>query len=159
MIEILEGLALTEMEDEPEILLPRLIGQIRSHKAICDADQLLFDIEERERKGGFVLGDLVMLHAKSAGVDRLLVAIFRMDGLVLWNGEDGGINVSTLLLMAAPDEAAKEHIDMISQISASLIEDSFVQLLKQGSKQDVSEEIEKILSEMFIAKLRGVAGG
>ena len=110
-----------------------------------------------------IINDLALIHAKSEGVSELLMAVFRLSSPVDWrNDADEKRRVSTFLLLAAPPTAPKEHIDLISQISAALIEDDFVALLKRGSIKKIRKSLEFLLSEELISRtnvcLKGVHG-
>ena len=93
-------------------------------------ENFLEDLEKREQQGGFVIGHLAMVHAKSEGVNSLLVGIFRLKESILWpfTDEEEQQSINTVLLLATPQDAPKEHIEMISQISSMLIEESFVDI-------------------------------
>jgi mannitol operon transcriptional antiterminator len=94
-----------------------------------------------------------MIHAKSIGVNNLFVAVFRLEEPILWPFEDAEKQfINTVLLLAVPQEAAKEHIEMISEISSMLIEESFISVLTESSPEDVKRYFEVILSNAYEMK-------
>lgn len=156
-LQVFDGVNLSRPVLESLCLLLAGWGKIRDLRALCR------DIKKREAQGGLIINDLALIHAKSEGVSELLMAVFRLSSPVDWrNDADEKRRVSTFLLLAAPPTAPKEHIDLISQISAALIEDDFVALLKRGSIKKIRKSLEFLLSEELISRtnvcLKGVHG-
>ncbi|ANB56301.1 PRD domain protein [Anoxybacillus sp. B7M1] len=133
-------------------ILPTLVDYIKDLPFVHDEIQLLQAIERREKKGSFVLNGLAMIHTKSDGIKELGVVLFRLNGPIKWDGQD----VSTFLLLAAPKEATKEHIEMISEISSNLIEEWFLEALINGTEKKVKEQMEKLLSQAYVLKVKAM---
>jgi mannitol operon transcriptional antiterminator len=93
-----------------------------------------------------------MVHAKTSGVSELLLAVFHFNGSTIWDG----VEVQTLLLLAAPLDATKEHIEMISVISANLIEESFLHVLLKGTDEEIKIQVESLLSNAFFTKVKAL---
>jgi mannitol operon transcriptional antiterminator len=141
--------------------LKSLVQWFGKWSTIRDPVTLYRDIKKREEQGGFVINDLAMIHAKTEGVSELFMAVFRLQAPVAWWDDAGEKRrVSTFLLLAAPPTAPKEHIDLISQISAALIEDDFIDLLKHAPMAEIRKRLEYLLSEALISRtnecLKGV---
>jgi mannitol operon transcriptional antiterminator len=58
-----------------------------------------------------------------------------------------------VLLLAVPIEAPKEHIEMISEISATLVDDSFLNTLSSGQEKELKSSLEEVLSKVLHEKL------
>ncbi len=137
-----------------------ILNQLKDVQEISDIKQLYRDLEKREQLGGFVIGDLAMLHTKSNGVKQLLTAILRMKSPLLWTVDDEEQQfINAVLLLATPLDAPKEHIEMISEISSMLIEETFVNVLVQSSPDEVKAALGDILSKAYeIKATRSVKG-
>jgi mannitol operon transcriptional antiterminator len=150
MMKILQGLTIQSISLPKEYGISSIISPLRNHSSISGFKTLCNDLEKREQKGGFVIGGLAMLHTRSEGVKELLVAIIRISEPVQWFNDIGNEEfVQTILLLAAPKNAPKEHIKMISEVSAMLIDHSFIELLEKASEGEVKEEMEIILSQAY----------
>lgn len=161
MIQILRNLQICHGVKTRLPLLAAILNQIRDVESVTDYEKLLCSLEQREKQGGFVLGDLAMIHAKSEGVKQLLVGIFRLEKRVLWQNDDNEEEwIKTVLLLAAPINAPKEHIEMISEISAMLIDEAFVDVLTEAADGVVHSTLEEVLSKAYEVKaaraLKGV---
>jgi mannitol operon transcriptional antiterminator len=150
MMKILQNLTIYQIVQSKVNGIPDILYESKSHTAISKLERLCDDLENREQKGGFVIGSLAMIHTRSEGVKDLLVCIFRIEEPVLWFNDNGEEQyVKTILLLAAPKDAPKEHIKMISEVSAMLIEESFIKLLECGTVTEVKHELEAILSKAY----------
>ncbi|UOF91088.1 PRD domain-containing protein [Fodinisporobacter ferrooxydans] len=138
--------------DEVPVQLHEIVKTIETHPAVQNYHRLLADLAEREQKGIFVLDELAMIHAKTAGVKELLVAVFRFPEVVLWGVNEETQPVRTFLLLAAPAGIPQEQIKMISEISAALIDDSFLAALHSSDPDDLKKKLEDILSNSYLEK-------
>jgi mannitol operon transcriptional antiterminator len=157
MVQILRNLVvLNHVElDRIEVsysILQTLVDHIKHLAIINNEKQFLNDLEKRERQGHFIYNGLAMVHAKSSGVEELLVSLFRLNHPIEW----GGQQVCAFLLLAAPMDAPKEHIEMISEISSNLIEESFLNVLINGTEREVKKQLENLLSEAYLSKVRAL---
>lgn len=154
MIQILRNLKVyNDVYVRPPVTIPSILSGIKDIEEVSDFEKLSKDLEEREQQGGFVIDDLAMIHAKSEGLNNLLVVVFRMKEPILWPfADDEEQSVNTVLLLAAPQVAPKEHIEMISKISSMLIEESFVNVLRESTADVVNSSLEAVLSEAYEKK-------
>jgi mannitol operon transcriptional antiterminator len=151
MVQLLRNLFVFDI-DGHNICLKDLTEQLRHTPIVVNSNQVLLDLERREKQGTFVLDNLAMVHAKTSGVSELLVAVFHLNGQINWDGFD----IQTLLLLAAPIDAPKEHIEMISVISANLIEEHFLNVLLKGTEEKIKVEVESLLSDAFFTKVKAL---
>jgi mannitol operon transcriptional antiterminator len=149
LLQILRNFTLIEEYDPHDELIQSIVGSIADHKVIKNEDCLRIDLEEREKIGGFVLGDLMMLHAKTNGVSELLAVVLRLKQPV----HISEALIKNVLLLAVPTEAPKEHIEMISEISSNLVEDSFLHALTSHTSEEVKNSLEDVLSQVLYSKL------
>ncbi|MEJ9230325.1 PRD domain-containing protein [Peribacillus butanolivorans] len=154
MIQILRHLKIyNDVYVSPPVNISSILSQIKDIEEISDFRKLSKDLEKREQQGEFVIGRLAMVHAKSEGVNTLLVVILRMKEPVLWPVDDEEQQfINTVLLLATPKEAPKEHIEMISEISSMLIEESFINVIIESTANVVKSSLEVVLSKAYEVK-------
>jgi mannitol operon transcriptional antiterminator len=153
MLELIRNFTLIEKQSIADISLATLLEGIRASTAICDFNCLVRDLEAREEMGGFVIDELAVLHAKTAGVKELFAAVIRIKQPVLWKDFYGKMRtVSSFIILAAPLNATEDHLAMISEISAALIEESFVKLVCEASIDSLMQEMEHIISSGYLEK-------
>lgn len=151
MVQILRNLSVFELPASSGNL--KNVTELLSNTSIVvNPKQVLLDLERREKQGTFVLDNLAMVHSKTSGVSELLLGVFHFNGSTIWDG----FEIQTLLLLAAPVDATKEHIEMISVISANLIEESFLNVLLKGSEKEIKIEVESLLSNAFFTKVKAL---
>jgi mannitol operon transcriptional antiterminator len=151
MVQILRNLSVFELPASSGNL-KNIIELLSNTSIVVNPKQVLLDLERREKQGTFVLDNLAMVHAKTSGVSELLLGVFHFNGSTIWDG----FEIQTLLLLAAPVDATKEHIEMISVISANLIEESFLHVLLKGTEEEIKIEVESLLSNAFFTKVKAL---
>ncbi|SDJ21838.1 BglG family transcription antiterminator [Alteribacillus bidgolensis] len=153
MIQILNNLKIYhDIDVRPPVMISSILSPVKDVKEISDFWKLSKDLEKREQQGGFVLGNLAMIHATSEGVNNLLVGIFRIKEPIVWPFDDEEQPIHTVLLLVAPKESPKEHIEMLSEISSMLIEESFVNVLLESPADVVRSSLEVVLSKAYEMK-------
>ncbi|MFC3882139.1 BglG family transcription antiterminator [Bacillus songklensis] len=150
MLQIVRNLKIFEVASfQQQADLSEMMSCVRHFSFIKDEKQVLSDLVRREQQGNFILNGLALFHSRTTGVEELFAALFRFHSPVYWAGEE----VSTFLLLLAPKDSPKEHIQMISEISANLIEDSFMNMLLKDDESTVRSKVETLLSQVYFAKL------
>ncbi|HEU5139194.1 MAG TPA: PRD domain-containing protein [Bacillales bacterium] len=130
--------------------LRHLLDHFKTHDVIKDFERFVKDIKERERLGGFTWGALAMLHSRTESVSQVLMAVFRLQEPVKWPVSEGEYSeVQTLLVLAAPAGAPKEHVEIIGEISSALIEEDFMNDLKAGSEEGLQKAVEQVLTVSY----------
>ncbi|THE12443.1 PRD domain-containing protein [Bacillus timonensis] len=152
IMQILRNLQIYDNVNETPLVLPSILNHIRDVEVVKELETLFTDLEKRERQGGFVLGDLAMIHAKTEGVKQLLVVIFRLEKMVPWKIDEEEQPIKTVILLTAPKHAPKEHIEMISEISAMFVDETFVNVLSSAESDVVINTIEEVLSKAYEVK-------
>jgi mannitol operon transcriptional antiterminator len=127
---------------------------VQSEVTGVDGQQLERDLLQREELGGIVLEEsgLAMLHCRSEAVPVMMVCVLRAKKPVPWNNNGQDSFVETVLLLLAPRSAPKEHIEMISEISAMLIEEDFVDALTNKPFTLVHKELKSIIGKGYLNK-------
>ncbi|MGF1740484.1 fructose-specific PTS transporter subunit EIIC [Vibrio profundum] len=103
---------------------------------LSDKEQYLADVWAREEIGntGFEQG-IAIPHAKSQHVASPAIAVGISRTGIDYGAEDGEPS-DLIFMLASPDGNDNHHIEVLAQISSKLIEDGFIEKLKQApSKQ------------------------
>ncbi|MFT9495427.1 BglG family transcription antiterminator [Anaerosolibacter sp.] len=158
VIEILEGFFFKEeLEVEDMEQLIRQASHIIADNE-GDAAMIEQDLLERERKGSTVLNkkEMMLLHCRTRAMDRLRVGVLRLKDekpVYCLNGNHEQEQVRTCLVMITPINKSKRHLEVISQISRSLIDEPVLtDVLSNGSQEEVFNELNKILSKFLNEK-------
>ncbi|MET3467660.1 fructose-specific PTS transporter subunit EIIC [Microbacterium sp. 1262] len=100
-----------------------------------DADALANDAIAREEKDETGLpGGIAIPHAKSAAVTQASLAFARLKPGVAFGAPDGPADL--VFLIAAPENAAEEHLAVLSRLARSLMQDSFTSDLRAAASAD-----------------------
>ncbi|MDQ0890137.1 mannitol operon transcriptional antiterminator [Paenibacillus sp. V4I9] len=119
------------------------------------------ELRKREKLGGLVFEkeQFSMLHCRSEAIPSVCICLFRLVDEVQWNNLECHTPVRTILLLLAPRSVPKEHIEMISEISAALIEEEFIKTLIMGDDSTVKYKIKAVLGKGYRDKTTSVFRG
>jgi len=111
---------------------------------------------ERERLGSQALPgtELALFHTRSDYIDTPILKLYRLEH-PLWLGEQREHEVHQILLMLAPLQLARPVLDILSEISAMLLQTEFEALLKEGHSEHIKLYISRELETYIQAKWRG----
>lgn len=147
-IEVADGFpALNKQE-----LIGRIMSYIEEKFDVRDVSLLRRDLEKREELGPLLLEEerLAMLHCRSEGIGEMAVSLFRLKDEVYWQTGNRQAPVRTVLTLLGPLNAPKENFELVSEISMSLIEESFIRTLSEGSAREIEQSIQLILKKGYI---------
>lgn len=122
-------------------------GTVRNPEAV--AELLL----ERERHGSMVIPDssLALFHTRSPDVQRPTLVLYHLEEPLLL--DEARDPVTQILLMLGPRELPKESLEVLSEISALLLQEELIMLLEKGSREEISTYLTDRLAEFFRSKL------
>ena len=121
-----------------------------------ERELLYHDLKKRESKGSTVLNKLMILHTKSKAVQSLHVGVIKLQNEYVLNKE----NISTILVLLAPDNAEQAALETIGYVSESLLESlNLLDILYEGSSKEIYGELEKIYTNYFKEKYKKVMEG
>lgn len=121
-----------------------------------ERELLYHDLKNRESKGSTVLNKLMILHTKSKAVQSLHVGVIKLQNEYVLNKE----NISTILVLLAPDNAEQAALETIGYVSESLLESlNLLDILYEGSSKEIYGELEKIYTNYFKEKYKKVMEG
>ncbi|SHN33930.1 BglG family transcription antiterminator [Gracilibacillus kekensis] len=154
LLQILKNFVMFQEVKIMDPMIDRIASLLDSHQGVSDIKKVVNDLEKREEQGGFVLGNLAMMHAKTKGVNEIIVSIFRMEEPILWKNDNEEVcRINVILMLAVPVEAPKEHKEMISEITAMLVDDQFVNTILNGSQELMENSLEDILLNAYELKI------
>lgn len=117
---------------------------------------LIRDLQKRESKGSTVLNNLMILHTKSKAVKNLKVGVIKLHNEYMLDKE----HISTVLVLLAPEEAEPAALETIGYISESLLDSlNLLDILYEGSSEEIYDELEKIYTNYFKEKFKKVMEG
>ncbi|CAM4089527.1 PRD domain-containing protein [Paenibacillus alkaliterrae] len=111
-------------------------------------------LEHREQQGGWVLSDdhLAILHCRSDAIDQMYVILVRLGAGVNWGTSNHPVDVRTVLVLLIPAVTPQESIEIMSEISAAIVEEPFVTALSTYEEDKVKAQIKFILERGFLKK-------
>jgi len=107
---------------------------------LSDKQQFLDAVLKREDEGPTALGEyLAVPHGKSEAVKAPVFACALVKDELMWQGLDGDEPVNMIFLLAIPPaEAGSTHMEVLTTLTSSLVEDEFrEQLLAAKSADEV----------------------
>lgn len=104
--------------------------------SVSDVAAVTDRLLEREKMASQVIPgtSLALFHTRTRFVNYRSLALFRREEPVLL---DGGTKVGALLFMLAPRELSRESLEVLSEISASLLKPELVELLETGERPEI----------------------
>lgn len=110
------GLQAKSGEEAIKALHERLVAK---PGIVRDGQRLLVDLLERARLSSVCIADdIAMPHARTSGVDRLVLAVGRTDGGVPFDREHPGVRL--VFLVGTPKDALAEYLQMVAALSRLL---------------------------------------
>lgn len=99
--------------------------------------------------------DMILLHCSCINVEKIKLAIIRLDNNIDINSRE---IVKNGLLMLIPEKACNYHRQILSQISSNLIEDdSFVDIIKNSKEEEVIKALENIVLSFYTKKMLDIS--
>ncbi|EGA71450.1 PTS fructose-specific enzyme IIA component-like protein [Vibrio sinaloensis DSM 21326] len=117
-----------------------LVDKIDQAGKLTDRDQFLDAVLKREDEGPTALGEyLAVPHGKSPAVKEPVFACAFVKDEMQWKGLDGDEPVTMIFLLAIPPaEAGSTHMEVLTTLTSSLVDDEFrEQLQAANSPQQV----------------------
>lgn len=124
----------------------------------ADTDTIEQDLLQREQMGIWIAEteQLALIHFRTKGIHKLLVALYRLTDPVAWSDNTAAMSILVLL---APENAPLECLEIMGEISASLIEEDNVERLARGTAAEIEVYLQDILSNAYTMKVKHLIGG
>ncbi|HHF2996951.1 fructose-specific PTS transporter subunit EIIC [Vibrio diabolicus] len=121
--------------------LKELVEMLEAAGKLNSQSQFLADIWKREEIGNTGFDDGIAIpHAKSDAVAQPAVAVGISRNGIDYGAEDGELS-DVFFMLASPDGDDHHHIEVLAQISTKIIEDGFVEKLKQAQSREEALEM------------------
>ncbi|MGC5774228.1 BglG family transcription antiterminator [Paenibacillus pabuli] len=110
-------------------------------------------LEEREAIGSQKIPgtSLALFHTRSDGIYRPSITLFQLSE-PLQRTPDDPAGVSHVLLMLGPRELSKESLEVLSEISALLLQEEMITLLEKGNRDDLIHYLSQELAGFYRSK-------
>jgi mannitol/fructose-specific phosphotransferase system IIA component (Ntr-type) len=119
-----------------------LHGKLAGLPAVKQADIFLADLLERAGVASVcIAGDVALPHARTAAVDRLVLAVGRSPGPIAFDAEHPGVRL--VFLIGTPKQAVTDYLQLVAAISRLLKNEKVRTALLQAS---TGEEFRAILA-------------
>lgn len=122
-------------------VIDELVNKLSENGITTDADQFKKGIYKRENEISTAVGHGVAIpHAKCASVKMPAIIM----GRTLQGIDYGGQHTNLLFMIAAPEDASNEHLELLSKLSTFLMNETFrAKLLVATSKADITKAIKE----------------
>ncbi|MBW4085555.1 BglG family transcription antiterminator [Paenibacillus sp. S150] len=132
--------------------LAEMLALLNGAGVVGDAGILLERLLERERMASQVIPDtgLALFHTRSSHVHRSSLTLYRLRQPVLLEGDT---EVRVILLMLAPRKLSKESLEVLSEISALLLNSELVKLLEERTEPEIRRYLSSELLHFFENKM------
>jgi PTS system fructose-specific IIA component len=117
-----------------------LTDKLEQTGKLTNKAQFLEAVLKREEEGPTALGEyLAVPHGKSEAVKEPVFACAFVKGELMWKGLDGDEPVNMIFLLAIPPaEAGSTHMEVLTTLTSSLVDDDFRdQLLAARTTQEI----------------------
>ncbi|MFB9276116.1 BglG family transcription antiterminator [Cohnella cellulosilytica] len=135
-----------------EELVDRLLEPIGRRLPAGAAEEISALLVRREEQGSQVVPDtgLALFHTRTDVVEEPVIVLFRFDGPIRWTREESAA-VSHILLMVGPRTIDNRKLEVLSEISALLLEPDVIERLETGNEDAIkrmfSHKFERFLQE------------
>ncbi|ENL1283996.1 PTS sugar transporter subunit IIA [Vibrio parahaemolyticus] len=137
----LETICLDLKAQTKDEALKELVEMLEAAGKLNSQSQFLADIWKREEIGNTGFDDGIAIpHAKSDAVAKPAVAVGISRNGIDYGAEDGELS-DVFFMLASPDGDDHHHIEVLAQISNKIIEDGFVEKLKQAQSREEALEM------------------
>ncbi len=128
-VRLLDGFAVRTLATTGKPLRDLLLEACRAVVPGGAAEEVTESLLERERQGSLLLPDseLALFHARSDRIEASTLALFRLEGGAVDTG--AARPVSRFLLMLAPKRVPRRELELLSEISAMLLQPDFIAAL------------------------------
>ncbi|MEK4854241.1 BglG family transcription antiterminator [Paenibacillus sp. FSL H7-0756] len=125
-----------------------MLETLNGNGVVGDAGIVLERLLERERMTSQVIPDtaLALFHTRSSHIHLSSLTLYRLDQPVIL---EGNTEVRVILLMLAPRRLSKESLEVLSEISALLLNSELVQLLEERSESEIRGYLSSELLHFF----------
>ena len=132
--------------------LSEMLDTLNGSGVIGDSEILLERLLEREKMASQVIPDtnLALFHTRSSHIHKSSLTLYRLRQPVQL---EGNTEVKVILLMLAPRKLSKESLEVLSEISALLLNSELVRLLEERTEAEIRRYLSSELLRFFENKI------
>lgn len=133
-----------QSETQNEVL--KVLANLAFERGKVDNPDVFFtELCKREQESTTGFGNNVAIpHARHNSVKEAGVLFARTNNDIEWNSIDGE-PVRAFICLIAPNDQNDFHLKTLSKLSRQLIHEDFIELLKNGSEEDILSKINSII--------------
>lgn len=153
LIERFEVVQIQEQRQELSVILQEACKHEEGKEVLLDAGRVVERIIRREQSGSQLIpGTAVALfHTRGQEITRPSLTLYRLPKASKLDVAPHS-NLSHFLLMLAPQTLAKEVLEVLSEISAMLLDDEMIKLLELGEETSIRDYLTKHLKTLIKTK-------
>lgn len=153
IIEQFEVVELREDYDSLSSILEAACLYEQQKEILIEADLVRHRLLEREKSGSQMIPDtnLALFHTRSSAIHVSSLTLFKLT-TPLYMDKHKKILLSEFLLMLAPQSLPWESLEVLSEISALLLEDELIELLSSGEEEAIRQYITTKLYAFYNTK-------
>ncbi|MDP4095258.1 PRD domain-containing protein [Paenibacillus sp. P96] len=138
--------------DMNEVLYAMCISEV-GRGTVHDPEAVAELLAGREQQGSQVIPDtpLALFHTRSRHIRTPSLSLYRLSEPLELEGAQEA--VKQVLLMLGPRELSKESLEVLSEISALLLQGEMITLLEYGSRDEITSYMADQLADFFRSKL------
>jgi len=155
VLKLLDKFAINHLNVSGQLdeVMDEMLRVMHTRKMITNTRGVGVDLRRREMLGGFGIPDteLAFYHCRTVHVVNPIFNVFRLNSPIAINAMDKTrIDVTSILVMLAPMETSVFEHEILSSISAAVVEyESATRLFTVGSKESIEEKLSSIFYEKF----------
>ncbi|MCM3634017.1 BglG family transcription antiterminator [Paenibacillus camelliae] len=153
IIEQFEIVELREEYNDLSSILEVACVHEQHKEVLTEADLVKHRLLDREKNGSQMIPDttLALFHTRSSAIHTSSLTLFKLNNPIFMD-KQRKILLEHFLLMLAPQSLPWEALEVLSEISALLLEEEMIELLGRGDEQDIRQYLTKKLHEFFNTK-------
>jgi mannitol operon transcriptional antiterminator len=130
--------------------LTTMCALIQPHAHLQSVETVVAKLLARERLGSQALPDtsLALFHTRSESIQQPALALFRLEAPLPLETTPT-VDVRQVLLMLGPQDIGKESLEVLSEISAMLIETDLITLLETAGQKEIQDFLASQLMLFF----------
>jgi 2-O-A-mannosyl-D-glycerate-specific PTS system IIC component len=133
-----ELIFINPVQRSPKALIEQMAQSLAQQGFVHHADHFIASVMRREKEGPTALGEaLAVPHGKCDSVGQAAFCIALFQDPIMWPGLEGDEDVNLVFLLAIPPaEAGSTHMQLLTQLTSMLVDDSLRQQILSATSAD-----------------------
>ena len=128
-----------------EELLERLSKEAVQVGAGDSSESILEDLWNREKELPTAVGKGIAIpHCRSKSIKSSKLLFYRLKQDIDWDVNE---KINLVFAILTPDSGNNQHLVLLSKLSRHLLRKDFLEMLKNGSKEEIINKIKEIIGE------------